>query len=49
MIEEKRPPRQEWIPIGEYNGVDLPDIYIDEYYIVWQLIGCPEYDCEVLQ
>jgi hypothetical protein len=42
------PPQFEWIPIGEYNGVDLPDIEIDENYIVWIEIECPEYECEVM-
>jgi hypothetical protein len=47
MTEEKRPLQYEWIPVGEYDGVDLPDIYIDEDYIIWQLVECPEYNCEI--
>jgi hypothetical protein len=45
----KAPPRYEWIPIGEYDGADLPDTIVDENYIVWLKIECPEYNCEILQ
>lgn len=41
------PPRLELIPIGEYDGVDLPGTVIDENYIVWQEIENPEFECEV--
>jgi hypothetical protein len=44
------PPRQyEWISIGEYDGIDLPDIFIDENYIVWQQVKNLECNCEVIQ
>jgi hypothetical protein len=47
MIDDIRPPQYEWIPVGEYDGIDLPDTHIDEDYIVWQKLECPEYDCEI--
>jgi hypothetical protein len=40
-------PQYEWIPVGEYDGIDLPDTHIDEDYIAWQLVECPEYNCEI--
>jgi hypothetical protein len=43
-----RPLQYEWIPVGEYNGVDLPNITIDENYIIWQQVLNPEYNCEVI-
>lgn len=42
----EQPPEYILIPIGEYNGVDLPDIWIDENYIVWIEIENPEANCE---
>jgi hypothetical protein len=43
-----KPLEYEWIPIGEYNGVDLSGIMIDENYIVWQQVLNSEYNCEVI-
>lgn len=48
-IIDSRPRQYEWISIGEYDGIDLPDIFIDENYIVWQQVKNLEYNCEVTQ
>ena len=48
MTMEESPPQFEWVSIGEYDGVDLPSIYIDKNYIVWIEIQCPEYGEVVL-
>ena len=45
-MDNQRPPQFEWIPIGEYNGIDLPDTFVDNSYTVWILVKNPEYDCE---
>lgn len=44
---DTRPNKIMLIPIGEYNGVDLPGVIVDENYIVWQEINDPAYNCEV--
>jgi hypothetical protein len=46
--KEEAPPEFILIPIGEYNGVDLPDCIIDENYIIWLKIPNPELNCEVI-
>jgi hypothetical protein len=47
-IDENPPPEFILIPVGEYNGVDLPDVVIDENYIVWLEIPNPELNCEIV-
>lgn len=42
------PPRYIWIPVGIYNGVDLPDTMIDEDYVVWLKMPNLERECEVI-
>jgi hypothetical protein len=48
IAAHSQPLQYEWIPVGEYNGVDLSDIMIDENYIVWQQVLNSEYNCEVI-
>jgi hypothetical protein len=44
-----RPPEFELVPVGIYNGVDLPSTMIlDDSYTVYLIIRNPEYDCEVI-
>lgn len=43
LFTDKSPPQFELIPIGIYNGIDLPDTYIDENYVVRLEIECPDY------
>jgi hypothetical protein len=46
MIDTK-PPRFELVPIGIYDGVDMPNTMIlDDSYIVYLIVPNPEYDCE---
>jgi hypothetical protein len=49
ITDEEAPPEFILIPIGEYNGVDLPDCIIDENYIIWLKIPNPELNCEIIQ
>lgn len=43
----ERPPEFILIPMGEYNGVDLPNTWIDKHYTVWLIVLNPERECEV--
>ena len=46
-----KPPEFILIPIGDFrdNGiVELPDCYIDDDYIVWQILPNPELECEII-
>lgn len=45
---DTKPPEFELVPIGIYNGVDLPGTTVlNDNYIVWLKVPNPEYDCEV--
>jgi len=45
-----KPPEFILIPIGDFrdNGIELPDCYIDDDYIVWQVLPNTELECEVI-
>lgn len=48
-VVDIRPSEFELVPVGIYNGVDLPDTMIlDDSYIVYLIIRNPEYNCEVI-
>jgi hypothetical protein len=36
---DSRPPQFEWVCIGEYNGVDIPDIQIGGFYTDFDDVG----------
>jgi hypothetical protein len=47
-LDEIRPPEMILVPVGEYDGVDLPSTWTDENYIVWVEVDNPELNCEVI-
>lgn len=48
LTDKVPPPEFELIPIGIYNGVDLPGtVILDDSYIVYMEVENSEFDCEV--
>lgn len=46
LAKDTPPPDNILIPIGQYNGIDLPDTFIDKNYTVWLEMPNPERNCQ---